>query len=344
MTANPGPDSSTIIRPHVRHCSTAISRFPSVRARRPRPWALAPALHRGRRGGGFRREREPGATDRRCSGGLVDIDLDHHLAWRAATCSCRRPDAHRPRGQREEPLLVPRHRRRAWLPEVHAARGRDDVELRSAGGHQTLIPPSAWYPKPGDEGAPRTTAGRASRGAAKTARWRSAGSPWRSAWRLWHCRPTLTENWPVEGSRHDAYLALAGGCCGFGRPGCAPVWIQAIDQFIGRSLRPRATATAVTTRIGEVDADDRRQVAKVAGRSRAGRSWSTSRADVRRRGPHDRSRRSRYRGLEGPPRCRAQAPTLPDRLPARRRRGRPTEEREGPGVLKTDQNPLDARG
>ena len=177
------------------------------------------------------------------SGGLVDVDLDNALAVRlgpivltpgTAMMSGRtgRPKSHywyKATGE------VPGYRKYT-MPD-----GSTCVELRSTGG-QTVIPPSihpdgkpyrwegeAWGGEKGPTEIEGKTLARQVAGLALLA--------------------VLLENWPKQGSRHDAYLALAGGMLRWGDNGVHPWWEKHLEAFI------RAMA-AVThdhdDRVGEV--------------------------------------------------------------------------------------------
>lgn len=187
------------------------------------------------------------------SNGLVDVDLDHPDAWRLRDMFLP-PTAMRT-GRVGNPVS---HYWYRVIGEVPGYRkylnpgGETLVELRSTGGHQTLIPPSIWYPKRGQAGSPET--------------YRWEGEPWGGevgptaidgqhlAVRVASLAltATLIENWPKEGSRHDAYLALAGGMLRLGDRGLHPYWSRALPQIIEALAEATHDKDGPHTRVGEV--------------------------------------------------------------------------------------------
>lgn len=187
------------------------------------------------------------------SDGLVDVDLDHPIAWRLRHLFLPETAMRTGRAGNAESHFwyrvtdaVPGYQKYT-LPS-----GETAVELRSGGGHQTLIPPSKWYPKKGQAGG--------------TEQYRWEGEPWGG-----DAGPTaikgkvlavrvaslalaaiLIENWPREGSRHDAYLALAGGMLRFGDESAHPFWSQVIDQFIRAIAEATHDKDGASARISEV--------------------------------------------------------------------------------------------
>lgn len=167
------------------------------------------------------------------SDGLVDVDLDHPIAWRLRHLFLPETPMRTGRAGNAESHFwyrvtdeIPGYRKYT-LPG-----GETAVELRSGGGHQTLIPPSTWYPKQGESGNPE--------------KYRWEGEPWGGdgpaeiTGKVLAVRVAslalaaiLIENWPKEGSRHDAYLALVGGLLRFGKShDVHPFWSQVVDQFV----------------------------------------------------------------------------------------------------------------
>jgi hypothetical protein len=181
------------------------------------------------------------------SNGLVDVDLDHEIAWkmrsiflpatRMRTGRAGNPDSHYWYRVTDK---VPGYRKYV-LPG-----GATTVELRSTGGHQTLIPPSKhpsgekyrWEAEPwgGDEGPTEIT------GKMLAARVATMGM----------CA-VLIENWPSEGSRHEAYLALAGGMLRLGSgTSVHPLWERQMPQIIEAMAEATRDKDGGHTRVAEV--------------------------------------------------------------------------------------------
>lgn len=158
------------------------------------------------------------------SGGLVDVDLDHHHALRLrdhflppsdmATGREGRALSHRWYIVADDPEVM--ETRRYKLPD-----GQVSVELRWT-GTQTVIPPSTH---PSGE------------------RYRWEGDPWGKPARVSGRRlsiqvallglgAVLLDAWPETGSRHEAYLALAGGLLRYG-DGVHPYWERNLPVLIG---------------------------------------------------------------------------------------------------------------
>lgn len=165
------------------------------------------------------------------SNGLIDVDLDHPKSMRLKdyflpptpmqTGRPGRPRSHR--WYRVEGDLP--STRRYTMPDKSVS-----IELRSTGG-QTLIPPSIWYPK--------------EKGSRPTEPYRWEGQPWGGKKgpalvdgrklavqvALTAMASVLLEAWPGAGSRHDAYLALAGGLLRFGES-VHPYWERNLSVLI----------------------------------------------------------------------------------------------------------------
>lgn len=166
------------------------------------------------------------------SGGLVDIDLDHPKAIRLR-------DYFLPPTQMETGRAG-RSRSHAWyrvLDELPATRrfkmpdGAVSVELRSTGS-QTVIPPSIhpsgeayrWEKAPwGGEEGPEIVPGK--KLAIQVA--------------LLGLGAVLLDNWPAAGSRHEAYLALAGGLLRYG---------DRVNPFWEKNLPILISSLALATR------------------------------------------------------------------------------------------------
>jgi len=201
------------------------------------------------------------------SRGLIDVDLDHPKALRAA-----------PLILLDTPMMTGRastRRAHYWyvitdgpVPyrKFFNADGLTLVELRSTG--QTLIPPSIhpsgepylWEGDPwgGDEG-PLAVTGKVLR--AKVAALALVA--------------VLADAWPMRGSRHDAYLALAGALLRNSEESSddpvSPVWEKNAPNVIRVLAEVTDDADGAEARVGEV-------VASTVKRLRTGRSvqgWPT---------------------------------------------------------------------
>lgn len=165
------------------------------------------------------------------SGGLIDVDLDHPIAQRLAPMFL--PKTPMRSGRAGRPNSHYWYRVIGDLPTTRAhriPRPADDpsdekmisVELRSTGG-QTVIPPSVhpsgqayhWEGEPWGGDGPSTVDGLV------LAR-QVAGLALASV---------LVDGWPRRGSRHESYLALAGGLLRYG-DGVHPYWEKALPDFI----------------------------------------------------------------------------------------------------------------
>lgn len=164
-------------------------------------------------------------------GNLVDVDLDHPLAMRLrdyflppSPMETGRPG--RPRSHRW--YLVD-----GEIPSTRQYKMPDKsmvIELRSTGG-QTLIPPSIWV----DKANPRYE---------EPYQWE--GEPWggdegpaviptrvlQMQVALLALAAVLVENWPGKGSRHEAFLCLAGGLLRYG-DGVHEFWEHNVETLIG---------------------------------------------------------------------------------------------------------------
>jgi hypothetical protein len=200
------------------------------------------------------------------SGGLIDVDLDHPKALRLrdiflpptamVTGHAGRPRSHHwYRVLADDPKDLPSTRNYKMPPKLGQGTGDMIVELRSTGA-QTVIPPSIhpsqepyrWEGEPwGGEAGPHIMPGRQLE--VQVA--------------LLAMGAVLLDNWPDKGSRHEAYLALAGGLLRYGK-GVHPYWernlpvvIEGLAVATRDSDGPRARVTEVmhTTleRLREVD-------------------------------------------------------------------------------------------
>lgn len=158
---------------------------------------------------------------------LVDVDIDHPMAYRLRDNFLPPTKARSGRtGRRSthwwyvcEPGTLPGRTRQHKMPD-----GAVSVELRSTLG-QTVIAPSThpsgdlylWDFQPwGGVKGPTKVNGRVL--AAQVA--------------LLGLAAVLLEKWPAKGSRHDAYLALAGGLLWYGDQTVHPFWERNIATLI----------------------------------------------------------------------------------------------------------------
>lgn len=184
------------------------------------------------------------------SGHLVDVDIDHPKAKRfrdllprtqARSGRAGSPDSHYWYVVEGDTLPSTR---RYKLPDENGVVGEVTIEYRYDRGVQTVIPPSDWVPKD----------------------WEALGSPEQLRERRnWSREPwggpagpavvngrklavqvalvalctVLVERWPGSGSRHDAYLALAGGLLRAGDGLVHPFW----ERNAAVVIRALATAT-----------------------------------------------------------------------------------------------------
>lgn len=158
------------------------------------------------------------------SGGLVDVDIDHPKASRMRDFFLPSTPARSGRAGRRNTHYwyvckegtVPGSTRQHLMPRVDGKRGPVAVELRSTLG-QTAIPPSIhpsgedyiWEGEPwGGEEGPAVIDGRVL--AARVA--------------MLGLSAVLLDHWPQKGTRHEAYLALAGGLLSYGEMTVHPFW------------------------------------------------------------------------------------------------------------------------
>lgn len=186
--------------------------------------------------------------------GLVDIDLDHPISWRLASMFL--PPTRMRSGRVGNPnshywyLIddgkVPGYRKYT-LPS-----GEVSVEFRSGTGHQTLIPPSVWYPKKGERAKPEKYRWEAEPWGGEAGPTKIGGKQLAARVASLALASVLVENWPEEGSRHDAYLALAGGMLRFGSEGVHPYWSRALPQLIEALAEATHDKDGSTSRVNEV--------------------------------------------------------------------------------------------
>lgn len=204
------------------------------------------------------------------SNGLVDIDLDHPKARRAAALILPPTDM-----QHGRPSSRWSHRWYQVTGEIPDTRrwanadGEVTVEFRSTGG-QTLIPPSRWFPRAGGDGQPENYRweGEPFGGTAGPALIEGKALYARAA--TLALVATLLEVWPVRGSRHDAYLALVGGLVRT-REGVHPLWATVAEQVVSVIAEATQDEEGASARVHEsVDST----IAKIhAGRPASG--WPT---------------------------------------------------------------------
>lgn len=169
------------------------------------------------------------------SGGLVDVDIDHPKAARLKDFFLPPTPAMSGREGRPrthywylcEEGTTPGSTRQHFMPPSGGKKGPVSIELRSTLG-QTVIPPSihpsgelyTWSREPwGGDAGPSVVNGRVL--AARVA--------------MIGLGAVLLDNWPQKGSRHEAYLALAGGLLSYGDMGVHPFWgdtANAAEQLI----------------------------------------------------------------------------------------------------------------
>lgn len=174
---------------------------------------------------------------------LVDVDLDHYRTARlkdyflpptpARSGRPGKPSSHYWYLVEEGTLLGTRQHKmpRTLQPDGSLKMGPVIVEYRSTGA-QTMFPPSIWMDRDNPDKTELTT-------------W-FGGKPWggkkgpavvngrRLAVQvaLLGLCSVLLEYWPTQGSRHEAYLALAGGLLRDGDSGVHPYWEQNASVLI----------------------------------------------------------------------------------------------------------------
>lgn len=185
------------------------------------------------------------------SGDLIDIDLDHpkamrlkdHFLPRTAMRSGRsgRPNSHYWYRATEGTLPATRVYKLEDLDTV-------TVELRSTGA-QTAVPPSTWTSKEGDRHEEYLWGGAA---------WGGDAGPALVDGRVLQVQVAvlalgtlLVEHWPTSGSRHQAYLALAGGLLRVGE-GIHPYWERNAPALIGAMADATDDDDGPESRIHEV--------------------------------------------------------------------------------------------
>lgn len=184
------------------------------------------------------------------SGGLVDVDLDSPKASRLAARIL--PGTQMITGRPARPFThywyvatdnLPAYKK-FTLPD-----GSTLMELRS-GEHQTVIPPSThpsggryvWHGEPwGGEAGPE----------------RLGGQVLQARVYMLAMAATLLAAWPAHGSRHDTYLALAGGLLRYGgvdgeTGGIHPLWERNLPQLIGILAEATDDDDGPESRVSEV--------------------------------------------------------------------------------------------
>lgn len=179
------------------------------------------------------------------SRGLVDVDLDHPKTLRLRDYFL--PPSPMQSGRVGRPRS---HRWYLSTGEIPSTRrykmpdGSVSVELRSTGS-QTVIPPSIhpsgeayrWEGGPfGGQAGPAEVDGR-------TLSIQVA---------LLGMGAVLLDNWPKQGGRHDAYLALAGGLLRYGEKGIHPYWERNLGIVIGAMADATNDEDGADARISEV--------------------------------------------------------------------------------------------
>lgn len=185
------------------------------------------------------------------SGHLVEVDIDHPKARRFRDLLPRTqarsgrpgsPDSHF--WYIAEGAGTPSTRRYKLADQQTVT-----VEFRYDRGAQTVIPPSNWVPKdwdkPSDEGGYDSDRRLVEIRNWSRQPWGGDAGPARVNGRklalqvaLMGLATTLLDEWPTSGSRHDAYLALAGGLLRLGENLVHPFWERNASVLI------RALATA----------------------------------------------------------------------------------------------------
>lgn len=179
------------------------------------------------------------------SNGLVDVDLDHVTALRLRDRFL--PPTPMESGRTGNPRSHRWYQVEGALPATRRYKlpgGEVSVELRSGKGLQTMIPPSihdsgqrvTWEGEPwGGEAGPTRVDGRV---LAVQVALIALGS-------------VLLDAWPKKGSRHEAYLALAGGLLRFGET-VHPYWERNLPILIGALADVTRDEDGAATRVSEV--------------------------------------------------------------------------------------------
>ena len=196
------------------------------------------------------------------NGSLVDIDIDHPSALKLR-------DHFLPRTAMQTGRVgFPRSH--LWyiadgeVPEYRPYRlpnGEMLVEVRSSRGpaakHQTVIPPSVWINAEEMKKVPGTKLRR------EKYRWEGApfggeegpahvdGRVLAAQGALLALGATLLDAWPESGSRHEAYLALAGGLLRYG-DGTHPFWSKNLPVLIAALADATNDDDGAETRVAEV--------------------------------------------------------------------------------------------
>lgn len=180
------------------------------------------------------------------SGGLVDVDLDHHTAWSLrdaflppTSMVTGRTSIRRSHYWYRVSADLPEATKRYTLPS-----GEVTVELRTTGG-QTVIPPSV-HPS----GEPYLWEGR---------EWGGADGPHEEDGTVLAARvaalalaTVAVDGWPKQGGRHASYLALAGGLLRYGEDGVHPLWEVALPNLIRAIAQATHDDDGGDTRVHEV--------------------------------------------------------------------------------------------
>lgn len=181
------------------------------------------------------------------STGLIDVDMDHPKTVRLRDfflppTSMRTGRPGRPLSHywyRVEDMDALPGTRRHKMPD-----GSVSVELRT-NGSQTVIPPSV-HPS----GEKYRWEGR---------KWGGAKGPTVVDGRVLAVQVALLglgcvllENWPEQGGRHEAYLALAGGLLRFGNEGVHPYWERNLPVLIGALAQATNDEDGPDARVSEV--------------------------------------------------------------------------------------------
>lgn len=185
------------------------------------------------------------------SGGLIDVDLDHARALRLRDyflppTPMRTGRAGRPRShcwyvvEDELPST-----RRYKMPD-----GSVSVELRSTGS-QTVIPPSTWYPAPKVGGPTETYRWEGSPWGGKRGPAKVEGRKLAIQVALLGLGSVLLDAWPKSGSRHETYLALAGGLLRYG-DAVHPYWERNLPVLIAAMADVTHDEDGPEARIAEV--------------------------------------------------------------------------------------------